>query len=86
MKLMYIDYSFVYDPAETFQYMYEFESMLDDFLESKGLEAEKISSFVPGGKCIIYIKKKPLMEQIKSEEPYDPKTSKVKMKVKLPKE
>lgn len=82
---MYAEYSFMFDPAETWEQLYEFEHMLDEFLETLGLEAEKVIPLSVSSKAIIYIKKKPVLESMK-DIPYDPSTSKVKLKVKLPKE
>lgn len=88
---VYVEYAFMFDPAETWQEMYEFDHMLDEFLETKGLEAEKINPMVPGGKAIIYIKKMDMMKQMEeaSKESvlqYDPSKEKVKLRVRLPKE
>ena len=62
-KLMYKEYAFIFDPAESFQYMYEFESKLDDFFEMTGYEVEKITNS-DYGKCIVYIRKKDIMEEM----------------------
>lgn len=85
-NLMYKEYAFIFDPAESFQYMYEFESKLDDFFEQTGYEVEKITNS-DFGKCIVYIRKKDIMEEMQeaeSEMDYKPETAKIKLKVRIP--
>ena len=83
---MYKEYAFIFDPAESFQYMYEFESKLDDFFEQTGYEVEKITNS-DFGKCIVYIRKKDIMEEMQESESdmdYKPETAKIKLKVRIP--
>lgn len=85
-NLMYKEYAFIFDPAESFQYMYEFESKLDDFFEQTGYEVEKITNS-DFGKCIVYIRKKDIMEEMQeaeSEMDYKPEKAKIKLKVRIP--
>ena len=42
---MYKEYAFIFDPAESFQYMYEFESKLDEFFSMSGYEVEKTPAY-----------------------------------------
>ena len=85
-NLMYKEYAFIFDPAESFQYMYEFESKLDEFFSMSGYEVEKITNS-DFGKCIVYIRKKDIMEEMLEAEndmDYRPETGKIKLKVKIP--
>ena len=85
--MMYKEYAFIFDPAESFQYMYEFEAKLDDFFEQTGYEVEKITNS-DFGKCIVYIRKKDIMEEMAESEndmEYNPGQQKVKVKIKIPK-
>ena len=85
-NLMYKEYAFIFDPAESFQYMYEFEAKLDEFFEMSGYEVEKITNS-DFGKCIVYIRKKDIMEEMEEAESdmdYRPETGKIKLKVKIP--
>lgn len=85
-NMMYKEYAFIFDPAESFQYMYEFEAKLDDFFEETGFETEKITNS-DYGKCIIYIRKKDIIEEIAqapSDMDYDSGKAKIKLKVKIP--
>jgi len=85
-NMMYKEYAFIFDPAESFQYMYEFEAKLDDFFAETGFETEKITNS-DYGKCIIYIRKKDIIEemaQAPSDMDYDPNKAKIKLKVKIP--
>jgi len=86
-NMMYKEYAFIFDPAESFQYMYEFEAKLDDFFEQTGYEVEKITNS-DFGKCIVYIRKKDIMEEMAESEndmEYNPGQQKVKVKIKIPK-
>lgn len=86
-NLMYKEYAFIFDPAESFQYMYEFEAKLDDFFQMTGYEVEKITNS-DYGKCLVYIRKKDIMEEMSESEndmEYNPGEQKVKIKVKIPK-
>ena len=85
--MMYKEYAFIFDPAESFQYMYEFESKLDEFFSMSGYEVEKITNS-DFGKCIVYIRKKDIMEEMAESEndmEYKPGQQKVKVKIKIPK-
>lgn len=62
-NLMYKEYAFIFDPADSFQYMYEFEAKLDEFFSMTGYEVEKITNS-DYGKCIVYIRKKDIMEEM----------------------
>ena len=86
-NMMYKEYAFIFDPAESFQYMYEFESKLDEFFTMSGYEVEKITNS-DFGKCIVYIRKKDIMEEMAESEndmEYNPGQQKVKVKIKIPK-
>ncbi len=86
-NMMYKEYAFIFDPAESFQYMYEFESKLDEFFSMSGYEVEKITNS-DFGKCIVYIRKKDIMEEMAESEndmEYNPGQQKVKVKIKIPK-
>ncbi len=57
--MVLLDYTFLFDPADTWQHLYQFEKELVDFLASKGLESEVIKAIEgQAGKRILYIKKK----------------------------
>ncbi len=86
-NMMYKEYAFIFDPAESFQYMYEFEAKLDEFFSMSGYEVEKITNS-DFGKCIVYIRKKDIMEEMAESEndmEYNPGQQKVKVKIKIPK-
>jgi hypothetical protein len=82
-NMMYKEYAFIFDPADSFQYMYEFESKLDEFFSMTGYEVEKITNS-DYGKCIVYIRKKDIMEEMSENDmEYNPGEQKVKIKVKI---
>lgn len=61
MKIVFLEYAFMFDPSDSWSSLYEFESELGKFFSSKSLEAQIIKSVEgqPGGKRILYIRKKP---------------------------
>jgi hypothetical protein len=59
MKIAMLQYNFMFDPAETWSSLYEFESDLAKFFSSKSLDAQIIKSIEgQSGNRILYIKKK----------------------------
>jgi hypothetical protein len=63
MKAVFLEYEFIFDPAETWSSLYELEGSLTKYLDSIGMEGE-IMETVEGqsnGRRIIFVKKKPEM-------------------------
>ena len=59
MKVVFLEYSFIFDPADTWSHIWEFEEDLAKFFEERGLEALTISSVDErAGKRLLYISKK----------------------------
>lgn len=58
-KIVYLEYTFLMDPADTFQHLYEFEKFLEDFLVAHGYEGNVIESVSGGnqGRRMVYINK-----------------------------
>jgi len=67
MKAVLLDYMFLFDPANTWQHLYQFEQDLAKFFKSHGFESEIIKN-VEGqtSKRLLYIRKK---EEIVKEAP-----------------
>jgi hypothetical protein len=63
-KLIFLDYTFMFDGSTPFNHLWEFEKQLAEFFDSKGLVAENIKS-VEGSlaKRVMFITKKPDMGQ-----------------------
>lgn len=59
-NLIFLDYTFLFDTTDTFQYLYQFEKELGDFLKTKGFEAHVIDT-VQGApsRRILFITKAP---------------------------
>ena len=62
MKIAYIEYAFLFDPTKVWARLYEFETELKHFLDSKGLEAVIMDTMGMGGKKVIYIRPKEKMD------------------------
>jgi len=62
-KRVFLDYTFEFDPAETWSHLYEFEKSFGDFLATKGFESYLMNA-VDGapGRRIMCIRKKKEME------------------------
>ena len=64
-SLVFLDYTFLFDPSATFFHLYEFEGRFSKFLASEGFEAEVLKSIEGSlAKRILYITKKPLIAGI----------------------
>jgi len=58
MKIACVEYLFLFDPTKVWARLYEFETELKNFLDSKGLEAVIMDTMGTGGKKVIYIRSK----------------------------
>jgi hypothetical protein len=60
MKIVFLEYTFMFDPASSWSSLYQFEDQLGKFFEERGFEAECIKSVEgqPGGKRILYLRPK----------------------------
>ena len=69
-KLVFLDYTFMFDSTNPFNHLYEFETALGKFFDERGLQAENIKS-VEGSlaKRVMYITRKPDMGQPDSPKP-----------------
>ena len=75
-----LQYNFMFDPAETWSSLYEFEADLARFFSSKNLDAQIIKSIEgQSGNRILYIKKKPDVA-LTPNQPGRPKTPQGKLK------
>lgn len=70
-QLAFLEYTFILDPTNTFQHVYEFEKFLSDFLKTRGLEGQIMETVAGGvnGKKIILISK---VKDIPVSEPTNP--------------
>ena len=80
MSIVFLEYFFVFDPADTWQHVDQFEGDLSKFLDEHGLEGEIIQSAEDKkGKRILKITKKPIIPPVPQvEESMD--TSKKRLK------
>ena len=82
VKLVFLDYTFMFDGTNPFSHLYEFETALGKFFDEKGLVAENIKS-VEGSlaKRVMYITRKPDMGQPAEPKPVGrPQTLKGKIR------
>lgn len=64
MKLVFLEYSFMFDPAKTWMRLSDFEKDLAKFFDGLGLEAHVISPAEGrSGRNVLYIKSKAAMDQ-----------------------
>ncbi|KKN16899.1 hypothetical protein LCGC14_0971040 [marine sediment metagenome] len=60
MSLVFLEYSFMFNPDEAWQHVNQFEQDFAKFLDERGFEAETIKGIGEGaGKRILFISKKP---------------------------
>ena len=60
MSLVFLEYSFMFNPDEAWQHVNQFEQDFAKFLDERGFEAETIKGVGEGvGKRILFISKKP---------------------------
>ena len=66
MKAVLLQYNFMFDPADTWSSLYEFENDLYQFFNSHGLEAEIVKSVEGqnGVRILLINKKKGIIENI----------------------
>ena len=57
-QLAYLEYLIMFDPAETWSHLFEFENKFGEFLGTLGLEAEISVSIGMATKRVLVIKKK----------------------------
>jgi len=66
----YLEYVIMFDPAETWAHLFEFENKFGEFLGTIGLEAEITTPIGMATKRILFIRKKeeiqPLEEPVKA--------------------
>lgn len=79
-NLAILEYMFMFDPADTWSHLNQFEGSLRDFFTQNGLEAQIVSS-VNGqpGKRMLLIKKVDKIPEIKPPKQHDPKAQLQKM-------
>lgn len=73
-NLVSLEYTFLFDPADTWQHKYQFEDSLFDFLATKGFECRYVKSLESDGRAIAYIYKNLTPKQIAQQ--LDPNESK----------
>lgn len=79
MSIVFLEYFFVFDPADTWQHIDQFEADLAKYLDEHGLEGEIIHSAEDKkGKRILKITKKPELPPVPQPESMD--TSKKRLK------
>jgi hypothetical protein len=57
-KIVYLEYAYIMNPADTFQMRSQFEKSLSDYFLAIGLEANIISDPNERGRRVLYITKK----------------------------
>jgi hypothetical protein len=58
-QLAYLDYTFVFDPSQTWSHLHEFEADLARHFKQVGLEAEIVRGMGSTGRAMLFIKPKP---------------------------
>jgi len=63
MKIAFLEYTFMFDPATSWSSLYQFEDQLAKFFGERSMEAQVIKSVEgqPGGRRILYIRPKPMV-------------------------
>jgi hypothetical protein len=82
MKIVFLEYTFMFDPAASWSSLYQFEDQLGKFFGDRGFDAELIKSVEgqPGGKRILYLRPKKMIVPSTPESVGRPKTSQGRMK------
>lgn len=58
-QIVLLEYTFMFEPGDTWAHLYEFEKTLSDFFATKGLDAQIIKAIEGGGtKRVLYLRKK----------------------------
>lgn len=61
MKIVLLEYNFMFDPSESWQHLWQFEQDLSNFFNAHGFEAQIIKTIEgQSGKRVLFIKKKGL--------------------------
>jgi hypothetical protein len=63
MKIVFLEYTFMFDPASSWSSLYQFEDQLAKFFGDRGFEADIIKSVEgqPAGKRILYLRPKKII-------------------------
>jgi len=79
----FLEYAFIFDPAETWAHLYEFEGDLAKFFDEHGFEAEVLQTVSEqSGRRVFVIKKKETMIPTEESTEEEPETSKVSTSIK----
>lgn len=70
-KIVMLDYTFLFDPTDTWQHLYQFQKSFTDFLKERGMQGEIVAN-VDGGRGRTVL----LIEKIEENLPKEEKASK----------
>lgn len=69
-KIAVLEYSFIFDPSDTWSSGYEFENQLADYFAAHGIEAEIVETAGGTGRRVIFMQRM----EVKMTEPQKPNT------------